>query len=95
MLTGIKFKSDLDVRVNGTSSLSVTASKLRTVTLGRVAPNGFGGYETKAVLRTGENIDFTITPSEVGIYVPNGILGVSAKGWVWIPWYAVASLEFP
>lgn len=94
MLTGIKFKSDLDVKVSGTSSLSVAASKLRTVTLGKVALNGFGGYEAKAVLRTGENIDFTITPSEVGIYAPNGIVGVSAKGWVWIPWYAVASIEF-
>jgi hypothetical protein len=94
IITTIRFKSDLDVMVGGTSSLSIPSSKLRTITVGKVSHNEHGGYEAKAVLRTGENLDLTITPSEVGIYVPNGIVGASSKGWVWIPWYAVSTLEF-
>jgi hypothetical protein len=86
-------KADMDVKVGGTSSLSIPASKLRVVTLGKVTHKD-QGYNAKAVLRTGESLEFTVTPSEVGIYAPNGIVGASSKGWVWIPWYAVASLEF-
>jgi hypothetical protein len=90
----VTFKSSLDVKVGGTSSMSIPPSKLRTISVGNVdKANGWGGYDAKAMLRTGENVDLTIVPSQ-GIYVPNGIVGASPKGWVWIPWYAVASIEF-
>jgi hypothetical protein len=94
-LRTVKFRSSLDVKVGGTSSVSIPPSKLRTLRVVRV-DNTLGGnanYVAKVILRTGETVDLAIVPSD-GIYVPNGILGASPKGWVWIPWFAVASVEF-
>jgi hypothetical protein len=86
LLSTVAFKSSLDVTVGGTSTLSIPPSKLRTITL-----NLRGGwYDATATLRTGENVGLTIDHHGV----PNGIVGASSKGWVWIPWLAVASVEF-
>jgi hypothetical protein len=93
-LTTVRFKSTLDVKVGGTSSTSIPAAKLRSISVGKVdQTSGWGGYDAKATLRTGETVDLAIVPAN-GIYIPNGILGASAKGWVWFPWYAVASIDF-
>jgi hypothetical protein len=85
----VRFTPNLSVYVGGVSKLSIPASKLRTMSLVKVSNEGF---DAKAILRTGENVDLTIV-SNTNLHA-SGILGASAKGWLWIPWYSVASVEF-
>jgi hypothetical protein len=86
------FKSDLDVTLaSGSNFLSIPPSKLRKITVGDEVN---GNFNAKAILRTGENYDLTIVPPNHKRPWPYGILGTSSRGWVWIPWFAVASVEF-
>jgi len=86
----VRFQSNLGVVLGGVNHLSIPPSKLRTIRLinGKNSIS-WGRVDAKAILRTGENYDLTIVT-----YYPSGILGASSKGWIWIPWFAVASIEF-
>ncbi len=88
------FTSDLKAVRSG-SKLSIASSKLNKVKLGKVNKGDADapGFDANVILRSGEAFDLTITPRD-GIYVPNGIIGYSPKGWVWIPWQAVSNMEF-
>lgn len=92
--TRVGFTPNLAVVISGVTKLSIPPSKLRTIFLGQINFHDYG-FDAKATLRTGEKMDLTVVPAGgSGINLPSGILGASAKGFVWIPWYAVASVEF-
>ncbi|MBK8040259.1 MAG: hypothetical protein IPK22_24470 [Verrucomicrobiaceae bacterium] len=91
-LTTVDFSSILPIRVGGTSSMKVPSSKLSRLELGKV-DDKVPGYLAKAFLGTGEQLEVAVTPED-GIYVPSGVFGISEKGWVWVPWYAVTSVEY-
>jgi hypothetical protein len=85
-LTTVKFSSSLAVKVGGTSALSIPPSRLRSINLNLTGD----WYTAAATLRTGERLDLTIETDGA----PSGILGASSKGWVWVPWLAIASVEY-
>ena len=70
--------------------MNVPSSKISRIKLGKA---GDKGYAAQATLRTGETFDLTITSSKGMMMPSSGILGCTSRGWVWVPWSVVSTMN--